>query len=292
MRICRFNGDRLGVVLPAEDAVADVTRAVGVLPAVGWPLPPGDQLVRHLSAVTREIERLLPGAERVALAGVELQSPVANPSKVIGAPLNYADHQVEVGEQPAIHANTHASQFDGFRTPIDKLGLFLKATTSIVGPSAGIRLAHPDRRTDHEVELAVVIGAEAADVAPEDALDVVAGYCIGLDMTVRGPEERSLRKSPDGYTVLGPWLVTAEEIASPDALALSLTVGDELRQQSTTGSLLVGVRELIALASRWYTLYPGDVLLTGTPEGVGPVRSGDVMTAELEQLGRMQVNVT
>ncbi|HZV74215.1 MAG TPA: fumarylacetoacetate hydrolase family protein [Conexibacter sp.] len=292
MRVCRYNGDRLGVALVEEGVVADVTGALEVLPVVRWPPAPGDQLVRELPAVREAIERLLPVAPRVALDAVELQSPVANPSKVIGAPLNYARHQQEVGEQVAIHANTHASRFDGFATPIDKLGLFLKAGTSLVGPSAGVRLAQTGRRTDHEVELAVVIGRQAADVAPQDALGLVAGYCIGLDMTVRGPEGRSFRKSPDSYTVLGPWLVTADEVPNPDALAISLHVGDELRQRASTADLIVDVRELIALASRWYTLYPGDVILTGTPEGVGPVRAGDVMTAELEGVGLMRVPVT
>jgi 2-keto-4-pentenoate hydratase/2-oxohepta-3-ene-1,7-dioic acid hydratase in catechol pathway len=292
MKIARFNADRLGVVLLDEGQVADVSGALEVLKPTRWPTPPGDQLVQNLDAVREAAERLLPGAPRLALDEVELRSPVANPTKVVGAPLNYAKHQVEVGEQKEIHHNTHSSKFDGFETPIAKLGLFLKANTSLVGPSAGIRLAQRERRTDHEVELAVVIGAQAADIPAERALEIVAGYSIGLDMTVRGPEERSFRKSPDSYTVLGPWLVTADEIPEPDTLGLSLHVGEELRQQAATSDLLVDVRGLIALASRWYTLYPGDVILTGTPEGVGPVGAGDVMTAELDRVGRMEVAVS
>jgi 2-keto-4-pentenoate hydratase/2-oxohepta-3-ene-1,7-dioic acid hydratase in catechol pathway len=161
----------------------------------------------------------------------------------------------------------------------------------MVGPSEGIPLRHPDRRTDHEIELAAVIGRRADRVAKEHALAHVAGYCIGLDITVRGPEERSLRKSIDGYTVLGPWLVTADEIADPGALDLDLKVNGETRQQANTRDLLIGIPELIALASSFYTLMPGDVLLTGTPAGVGPLQAGDVLDAGISGIGRMQVQV-
>jgi len=291
MRICRFDANRLGVVDAHGGIVTDVTAAAAALPPLAWPAPHGDHAIRHLATLREAIDGARPRAERIAIDRVRLLSPVANPSKVIAAPLNYAKHTDEVGAQVEIHANTHPTTFEGHRTPIDKLGLFLKSSTSVAGPGEGVRLAHPDRRTDHEVELAVVIGAEAREVPEAHALDIVAGYCIGLDMTVRGTEDRSLRKSPDSYTVLGPWLVTAEEIDDPGALALSISVGDELRQRSTTASLTVGLSELIALASRWYTLHPGDVVLTGTPDGVAPVAPGDVMTARVDGIGEMQVRV-
>ena len=119
----------------------------------------------------------------------------------------------------------------------------------------------------------------------------MAGYCIGLDITVRGPEERSLRKSIDSYTVLGPWLVTADAIPDPGALDLTLKVNGEVRQRANTRDLILDIAELIAFASSYYTLMPGDVLLTGTPEGVGPIHAGDVMTASIEHIGSMDVHV-
>lgn len=172
---------------------------------------------------------------------------------------------------------------------IDHYGLFLKATSALVGPADGVPIRFPERRTDHECELAVVIGAPGSDIPAARALDHVAGYAIGLDMTVRGTEDRSFRKSIDGYAVLGPWLVTAEAIAKPDALDLALAVNGETRQRSNTGHLILGVADLIAYASRFYTLLPGDVIMTGTPDGVGPVLPGDVMTAEIAGIGRMTV---
>ena len=150
------------------------------------------------------------------------------------------------------------------------MGLFLKATSSVIGPSEAIMIRHPDRRTDHEIELAVVIGKKADRVECAPAFDYVAGYCIGLDITVRGPEERSLRKSIDTYTVLGPWLVTADELDDPSQLSLKLSVNGQVRQNANTRDLIIDVPGLIAFATRFYTLMPGDVLLTGTPEGGRP----------------------
>jgi 2-keto-4-pentenoate hydratase/2-oxohepta-3-ene-1,7-dioic acid hydratase in catechol pathway len=161
-----------------------------------------------------------------------------------------------------------------------------------VGAGQGVRLRKLDRRNDHEVELAVVIGREADNVTRAEALRYVAGYCVGLDITIRGPEERSFRKSPDTYTVLGPWLTTADEIGNPGALNLQLFVNGECRQKSNTSDLILGVAELIELASSFYTLQPGDVILTGTPEGVSPIRPADVISASVEQLGMVTVGVS
>jgi 2-keto-4-pentenoate hydratase/2-oxohepta-3-ene-1,7-dioic acid hydratase in catechol pathway len=170
--------------------------------------------------------------------------------------------------------------------------MFLKATSAVVGPGEGVKLVHTDRRNDHEVELALVIGRTAKNVDAAAAPDYIAGYCIGLDMTIRGPEERSLRKSPDSYCVLGPWLATPDEVGDPGSLQVSLTVNGEPRQDASTSDLILGVGELIAWGSSFYTLYPGDVILTGTPQGVGPVKPGDTMQARIDRIGAMQVKVS
>jgi 2-keto-4-pentenoate hydratase/2-oxohepta-3-ene-1,7-dioic acid hydratase in catechol pathway len=141
------------------------------------------------------------------------------------------------------------------------------------------------------VELALVIGKEASYVRREEALEYVAGYCIGLDITIRGPEERSLRKSPETYSVLGPWLVTADEIDDPGDLNVHIAVNGQVRQQSNTRDLILGVPELIEYASSFYTLFPGDVIFTGTPEGVGPLHPGDMISAGIERIGTMEVAV-
>jgi len=128
-------------------------------------------------------------------------------------------------------------------------------------------------------------------VSREEALGYVAGYTVGLDMTVRGTEARSFRKSIDTYTVIGPWFVTADEIAEPGNLSLELTVNGELRQRSNTSHLIFDVPRLIEYASSFYTLYPGDLIMTGTPEGVGPVRAGDTINATVAGIGSITVAV-
>ena len=173
---------------------------------------------------------------------------------------------------------------------IDHYGLFLKNPV-LVGAGEGVDLHFTDRRNDHEVELSLIIGRTAKNVSYENALEYVAAYSIGLDMTVRGTEERSLRKAIDSYSVLGPWLVTADEIADPDRLDFSIHVGTEERQHSNTDKLIFDCRRLIEYGSQFYTLYPGDVIMTGTPEGVGPVVPGDVMHCYCEGIGRMDVAV-
>ena len=282
MRLCRFWKERLGVV--EGETVRDVTAALDILPAYRHPFPCHDVLIEHLDTLLPRVRELATAAPAIPIADVVFMSPVANPGKLIGAPVNYQRHLDEVRANPAIHHNNPIAT-------IDRAGLFLKATSSLIGPGEPIAVRKPDRRTDHEIELAVVIGTHASHVPRADALPCVAGYTIGLDITIRGSEERSLRKSADSYSVLGPWLVTADEIPDPGALGLTLSVNGEVRQQSTTADLILGVPELIEYASSFYTLHPGDVIFTGTPEGVGPIRAGDVITASIERVGTMEVKV-
>jgi 2-keto-4-pentenoate hydratase/2-oxohepta-3-ene-1,7-dioic acid hydratase in catechol pathway len=281
MKLCRYDENRVGVVL--DDGIHDVTSALDRLPAQRYPLPSHDVLVAGLGSLRPALEAAARGSKAIAVEKVRLLSPVANPGKIVAAPVNYKKHLEEALADKGIHHGNLVAE-------IHKIGMFLKATSSLVGPGEGVALVHTDRRNDHEVELAVVIGKKVRDVSAAGALGCVAGYCIGLDMTIRGPEERSLRKSPDSYCVLGPWLVTADEIADPGKLSLSITVNGAPRQNAHTSDLILTVPELIAWASSFYTLHPGDVLLTGTPQGVGPVKAGDVMVATIEKIGAMQVS--
>ena len=282
MRLCRFDDDRLGVVTGEE--VRDVTSVIDRLPARRWPFPKGDPLIAALDELKPAIVETAKRAPVRALADVTLLSPVANPSKIVAAPVNYRRHLEEARADAQIHFQKQVEE-------IQKIGLFLKANSALVGPSEGVALRYLDRRNDHEVELALVIGKRADRVRAADWAQHVAGYAIGLDMTIRGPEERSLRKSVDSYCVVGPWMVTADEIADPTNLTLSLTVNREPRQKANTRDLVLGLGTLVELASSFYTLLPGDIILTGTPEGVGPVRPGDVMDAAIDGVGAMQVAV-
>jgi 2-keto-4-pentenoate hydratase/2-oxohepta-3-ene-1,7-dioic acid hydratase in catechol pathway len=284
MRLCRFGDGRLGVVEGAT--VRDVTAALDVLPNHRYPFPVYDLLIANLDKVIERARSLAPDAPSIPTAGLEFLSPVANPSKIIGAPINYQKHLDEVKSDAELHQNNlqHTAV-------IHKTGLFLKACSSLLGPSEGIRLRKLERRNDHEVELAVIIGKRANNVPREEAMKYVAAYAIALDITMRGPEERSLRKSADSYAVLGPWLVTADEIPNPGNLNLRIAVNGEERQNSNTKHMILGVPELIEFGSAFYTLNPGDVIMTGTPEGVSPIEPGDHIVATIEKIGSMEVEV-
>lgn len=290
MKLCRFNGDRLGLVDGA--AVLDVSAALDVLPAIRWPVPLGDPLVRNLNGLMAAVHSVKAAAPRLQLSEVKLHSPLGSPSKVMAAPANYRLHVEQDTKDAGVDQGVHRKALEGVDRPTEKFGLFLKATSAISGPAQGVQIILPDRRTDHEVELAVVIGKLGHSIPRSEAMAHVAGYCIGLDMTVRGAEDRSFRKSPDTYTVLGPWFVTADEIPDPHALMVSLWVNGERRQHSSTAAMTVDIPDLIAIASRMYTLHPGDVILTGTPEGVGPVLPGDRVRVACECIGEMEFSVS
>jgi len=273
MRLCRFGDNRLGVV-EGTSHVRDITDALDVIPAHRYPFPPGDMLIGNLEKVTARARELAGSATPLPLDSLPLLSPVANPSKIIGAPMNY-----RTGQDEAAVANALS------------LGLFLKANGSLAGASDGVALRMMERQIDYEVELGVVIGKQASNVKREDALNYVGGYAVALDITPHGKEERSLRKSCETYTILGPWLVTADEIPEPENLNLQLDVNGERRQQGNTRQMIRDVPGLIEYASSFYTLYPGDIFLSGTPAGVGPMKPGDELEATIEKVGTMRVKV-
>ena len=215
-----------------------------------------------------------------------LGSPVAGVGKFVCIGLNYADHAAEAGmavpEEPVI---------------------FMKATSAIAGPNDPIRLPNRSRRTDWEVELAVVIGRPARNVAAETALSHVAGYMVANDLSERDYQlERGGQwtkgKSCDGFGPLGPWLVTPDAVGDPQELELWLKVNGEVMQQGSTRTMIFPVAEVIATLSRYMTLKPGDVISTGTPPGVGMGRKpprflkpGDVVEAGIAGLGSQRQQV-
>jgi 2-keto-4-pentenoate hydratase/2-oxohepta-3-ene-1,7-dioic acid hydratase in catechol pathway len=272
MRLCRFGDNRLGLV--ETDGVRDVSAALDVLPPHRYPFPPGDMLIANLDKVAARGRELARDAAPLAIDSLSLLSPVANPSKIIGAPMNYRTGQDEAAVAAAL-----------------AIGLFLKANGSLAGAGQGIALRMRERQIDYEVELGVVIGKQASNVRREEALNYVGGYAVALDITPHGKEERSLRKSCETYTVLGPWLVTADEIPEPGNLDLQLDVNGERRQQGNTRQMVRDIPGLIEYASSFYTLYPGDIFLSGTPAGVGPLKPGDELVAAIEKIGTMKVSV-
>jgi 2,4-diketo-3-deoxy-L-fuconate hydrolase len=277
MKICRFNEARVGIV--RDHQVFDVTAAVEAARA--------DATLDLVIAALPRLQRLsvaeIAACPSHPLERVRLLSPILSPGKIVAAPVNYQAHIKEM----------HASNISpGHNIPeIDKAGLFLKANSSLAGPSHGVALRFPDRRTDHEIELVAIIGKTANEVSRADGLSYIAGYCLGLDITLRGPEDRSFRKSIDSYSVLGPWLTTADEIADPQQLQLTLHNNGELRQDTSTADMVFDVARIIEFATSFYSLHPGDIVYTGTPQGVGPIVPGDRLRASCKELGTMDVSV-
>ncbi|MEQ5778522.1 fumarylacetoacetate hydrolase family protein [Thalassospira sp. NFXS8] len=284
MKICRFDKGRFGVVV--DGGVKDVTFAFQSLPKATYPYPVHDVMIAALPGLMTAIAEAANGTEVLPFDQVTLDLPVANPGKMIAAPVNYQKHLEEVREQADLHHNNTAHM-----KQIKEIGLFLKAGSSLVGPNVPVQITKTDRRNDHEIELAVVIGKAGKNISAAAALDYVAGYTIGIDMTVRGSEDRSFRKSLDTFSILGPWLVTADEIPDPSNIDFELTVNGATRQKANTRDLVLSVPELIEYASSFYTLYPGDVIFTGTPEGVGEVKVGDRMHAAIDGIGDMTIDI-
>jgi 2-keto-4-pentenoate hydratase/2-oxohepta-3-ene-1,7-dioic acid hydratase in catechol pathway len=285
MKICRFDEDRLGVVI--GDKVHDVTEAQKEIRAAARYDRMGDPVIAALPSWRKRIEDMAAKAPGRPLSQVRLLAPVARPSKVMAAPTNYTKHVAEMAARRELAPEAPKRN----SSKIGEAGIFLKANSSVVGPSEGIPIRFPDRRNEHELEIVVIIGKQGSDIPKDKALDYVAGYCLGFDMTTRGTEDRSFRKSIDGYSPLGPWMVTADEIKNPNDLTATLHVNDELRQTARTKDLIYDVGRLIEFASSFYTLYPGDVYFTGTPEGVGPVKPGDVIRARCDAIGELAIEV-
>ena len=277
MRLVVFDDSRLGLLRDAT--VVDVSDLVGA-GDTSWPPVFLLHAIADFDRLRPQLLDALRTRRGIPFDRVRLRAPAVFPSKVIAAPVNYRLHIEEM--RPLVKGELHA---------IERYGLFLKAPSSIVGPEAIVELPFPDRRTDHEVELGVVIGRTTRDVSIADAMPHVFGYTGVMDITVRGDEDRSTRKSFDTFTPVGPVLVTADEIPDPHALRLQLWVNGERRQDGNTRDMIWNVPKLLGYASHVMTLHPGDLLSTGTPDGVGPLRPGDRVTMEVEGIGRMSIKV-
>ena len=285
MKLCRFDEDRLGVVV--GNMVHDVTAAQDEIRKSARYDMKGDAVIAALPTWRPRIEEMAKTVAGKPLSSVKLLSPIARPSKTMAAPTNYKKHIEEMRSRTDLPREATQRQ----PPDIGKAGIFLKSNSSIVGPSEGIPLRFLDRTNEHEIELVAIIGRQGTNIPKDKAKEYIAGYTLGLDMTCRGGEDRSFRKSIDGYSVLGPWFVTADEIANPDDVTVTLTVNGVLKQTADTKDLIYDIGRLVEFASSFYTLYPGDVYYTGTPQGVSPVKPGDVLRGKCDQVGEFEITV-
>lgn len=277
MRFVRFDGDRLGLLVENGIGIVDLSDRLGI----DSDDPLADYIHGDGEYDASEYADADPDHDREDVA---LNAPVKRPGKVIAAPLNYENH---IEEALADREITTEEWFT-----IEDKGYFLKAPSSVIGPDHGIELPFSDRRADHEVELAFVMDEETKDVGAEDAWDHIFGYTILLDISIRGDQDRSNRKSYDTFTVIGPSVVTPDEVGDPQNLEMELQLNGETRQQENTSDMVYTCADIVQYASIGATLEAGDVITTGTPEGVGALADGDTIDAEIENVGSMTVEVT
>jgi 2-keto-4-pentenoate hydratase/2-oxohepta-3-ene-1,7-dioic acid hydratase in catechol pathway len=207
------------------------------------------------------------------------RAPLANPRKIIALGLNYALHVQE----------------GSFEIPDEPI-MFMKAGSSVVGPGDPVRIPRNLGRMDHEVELAVIIGLHASGVKKKDAYKYVAGYTILNDVTARTLQTKDLEKrhpwfrtkSFDTFTPMGPWIVTPDDIRPPVRLNLECRVNGRIRQKANTRDMVFDIPAVIEFITRYISLAPGDVISTGTPEGIGPIRGGDVMVCRIAGIGELR----
>ncbi|WP_438981665.1 fumarylacetoacetate hydrolase family protein [Lentibacter sp.] len=256
-------------------------------------------VIRDLTGVTADFEgegvsldalEALKGVDLSALPAVEgnprIGAAVARVETFYAIGLNYAQHAAEAGMEPP-------------KEPI----LFNKSASCLAGPNDALTLPKGSEKSDWEVELGVVIGKRAQNVSVEEALSYVAGYCVINDVSERAYQiERGGQwtkgKSAPGFGPVGPYLVTADEVPDPQVLGLRLSLNGEMVQDNFTSDMIFSVAEIIAHMSEFMALVPGDVIATGTPEGVGMgmkpqrfLRVGDVMELEIDGLGRQRTEV-
>ncbi|WP_263144955.1 fumarylacetoacetate hydrolase family protein [Pseudomonas sp. RIT-PI-AD] len=283
MKLAVYDDYRLAVV--EDDRLYDITQ---VLPEAldGLPQQRMNWLIAHWEALRPQVEARRREVEGIPVSQARLLPPSPHPSHLFAAPANYRKHVGELGVRSVSKGRTAREQ-----------GFFLKAPGSLVG--AGNRIVLPKgstRRFDHESELAVIIGRAGRNVPRERAMEYVFGYSCLIDATMRiepgvAEEERSMRKSFATFTPLGPFLVTADEVPDAEALGNRLWVNDTLKQDANTGDMIVGIAELIELISSVLPISPGDVIATGTPEGVGPFAPGDRVRIAIEGVGDMRLEV-
>lgn len=213
--------------------------------------------------------------ERHALDEVRLLAPVIPRSKVVAVGANYAEHAAEMGKEVPDHA------------PL----LFFKPNTSVIGPDDPVVIPEGCEELHYEGELALVIGRICKEVPAERVPEVIFGYTIANDVTARdwqrADKQWARAKGADTFCPLGPWINTHLSIEEASSLRIETRVGDQIRQDGSTSQMVRGITELVGFISGFTTLLPGDVILTGTPAGVGAVGSGDVVSIEIDGLGTL-----
>lgn len=279
MKLASYDGGRLAVI--DGDELVDVSGLVDVQPGT-WPPVGMVQLIDRFATLRPQIEELLAGGDRRKLADVRLETPIPWPNKVIAYPANYHEHVEEM--------RTGTGLISPFKA--NGQGFFLKSNSSLSGPTEPIVLpAIPNRQIHHEAEVAIIIGKGGRDIPLDRAMEHVFGYSCLVDVVVRGKEERVMRKSYDSFCPVGPYIVTADELPEYTNIDFELTVNGEPRQAANTRDLIVDIPAMVHMAAAVMTLYPGDIIASGTPKGVASIVGGDTLDIRVRGVGAMSLPV-
>ena len=272
MKLFRFNGGRIGI--SNNGGAYDITDALGI-DLSAWPPVQMVTLIADFQNRTRGITDN-PKTKKIDMNAIRLDVPIEWPNKLMALPVNYYEHKAEMNSPNRADLN----------------GFFLKANSSLSGPNDPIVLPSlPGREIHHECELGIVLGKKGRNVTRENAMDYIFGYACLIDVVVRGKEERVMRKSWDSFCPFGPWIVTADEVPDPSDVKMRLWVNGDLRQDDSTKNLIVDIPGMIELVSKVSTIYPGDIIATGTPSGVGPIKAGDKVRIAIDHVGEMNLTV-
>ena len=277
MKIARFNGGRIGVVF--DDRIVDVSAACGADPAE-WPPVGINRTIAEFAKRRFAIAAAASTGSSQALSDVRLETPIPWPQKLLAVPKNF-------GKRSA-RDDADSEDLD----PRKHVRVLTKPNASLSGPGDPIIVPEGDEQHSyHECELATIIGVGGRDISAQRALDYVFGYTCLIDIKTKKDGTRTMRKSFDAQTPIGPWITTRDEVGPPDDLHLRLFVNGELRQHAGADQMRIGVRQQIALCSSIVRLEPGDIIASGTVTGTSALAPGDRIEIAIERVGHMELSV-
>jgi len=292
MKIAQYEGHQgLCIGVEVDNEWLDYTKAVSIHSHVhdNFIIKPPATIMQMLAAEGMDIVKVRTVIDFVKKhkltktvrlpADAKMRAPIMRPGKIVALGLNYVLHAKE----------------GSFQVPEEPI-LFVKVGSSVIGPDEVIRIPQKLGRMDHEIELGVVIGKMATEVKKADAYDYVAGYCVVNDVSARDLQTKDLEKrhpwfrskSFDSFTPMGPWIVTKDEIKNPHNLKISCDVNRKTKQSSNTKNMVFDIPTQIEFITKYITLEPGDVISTGTPEGIGPIEHGDEVSCHVEKIGTLK----
>ncbi len=292
MKVAQFedaHGPCIGIELDGKWINYSIAESMFSLLEDGTTAQPTTTIAALLTEGRFETERMKDVAAFVRRTGLRknlvlsskavLRAPVRRPPKIVALGLNYALHAKE----------------GNYQVPKEPI-IFVKSGSSVIGPGETIRIPRRMGRMDHEVELAVVIGKQATAVKKRNAWKVIAGYTVCNDVTARDLQTSDIEKrhpwyrskSFDTFTPMGPWIITADAIPRPLRLTVTCRVNGKVRQRANTRDLVFDIPTIIEFVTRHITLEPGDIISTGTPEGIGPITHGDTIVCSVERIGELK----